>query len=776
MRRILILLVMTGISLAANAQNLANAERLTSSVTVDGVLSEGVWSKAIAMTGFTQSSPNPGSPATQKTEVRIAYDDDAIYVGARMHDSAPDSILMQLSDRDVFRNTDEFTFWISPYNDGNNAFMFGTTPAGILKDMVISAGMVDGSWDAVWTVETRVDAYGWTAEFKIPWSAIRFPNMEEGQTQTWGANFTRVIRRHRETNTWVEQDPTRNGFNLIDCGQVSGFRDITPPKRLAFYPYVSAYAESFDGNLGTSYNGGMDLKAGIGEAFTLDMTLVPDFGQVVADNLVLNLSPFEVMFAENRPFFTEGTEIFNKTGLFYSRRIGDEGKLINASKFSGRTSGGLGIGAFQAFTNDTSSASGFNSYSIAVLDQNLPHNSYIHAISTLVSRDGTRNDALVQGGEFGIFNESNTYKLSGSAAYNKIYAPSPSAENSGHKWSLGLSKESGKFTFSLHHNEESEFFNPNDLGYLQSPNEVFNSINLSYRNIDPLKRFLRLSGNIMVFDEKLYEPRERTMTYASARLNMLTNGFNYFGISIDGQPFEGRDYFATRLNGYYWNTPRWFSPGFDISTDYRKKFALDFNYGQGFVETSKDWREDFIRISPRYRFSDRLFFTYSLQYTAKNKERGWADVVTGPIDNDISIFGTRDFTTQTHLLSGSYAFSKKANIEARVRHYWSTVEYFDFFDLQSNGELTPSDIVYLNEDGTSQYDVNYNAWSVDLVFMWYHTPGSEVSVVWKNTLYSAGAALPETYFDNWEQMMEESFRNSLSIKALFYVDYNNLKK
>ena len=135
-----------------------------------------------------------------------------------MFDTAPDSILMQLSDRDIFRNTDEFSFWISPYNDGNNAFVFTTTPAGILGDMVVSAGEPDRAWDAVWTVETQVDSEGWTAEFIIPWSAIRFPSMEDGGNQVWGANFTRVIRRARETSTWVAQDPTRNGFNLIDCG------------------------------------------------------------------------------------------------------------------------------------------------------------------------------------------------------------------------------------------------------------------------------------------------------------------------------------------------------------------------------------------------------------------------------------------------------------------------------------------------------------------------------------------------------------------------------
>lgn len=765
------LILLTSSSTFAQKAVIKNSQavKFSSEITLDGYLNEGVWSVAIPMTDFTQTMPNPGIPSTQRTEVKIVYTDEAMYVGARMFDSAPDSILMQLSDRDVFRNTDEFSFWISPYNDGNNAFAFTTTPAGILGDMVVSAGQPDRSWDAVWTVETQIDSLGWTAEFIIPWSAIRFPSMEEEKEQVWGANFTRVIRRARETSTWVTQDPTRNGYNLIDCGQISGFKGIMPPKRLAFYPYVSAYAESFEGEFGTSFNGGMDLKAGIGEAFTLDMTLVPDFGQVVADNIVLNLSPFEVRFAENRPFFFEGTEIFNKSGLFYSRRIGEEGKLINASKFSGRTSSGLGVGAFQAFTNETTLENGLNSYSILVLDQNLPNNSYVHAISTLVSRQGSEagigDDALVQGAQFEIFDKTNTYKLSGSGAYNKIYSSTPSSSDFGYTWNVGVSKESGKFNFGYERNIETDTYNPNDLGYLQNPNEVFNMLRLSYRNIEPLKRFLRLSGDIMMFNEKLFSPRAQSTAFASARLNMLTTSFQYFGLRVEGQPIQGNDYFASRIDGMKWVTPRWIAPGIDISTDYRKKFALDVNLSYGIIEDQTKWREEYYRFSPRYRFSDRLFFVYSYQHAFKNHEQGWADVI-----DDSSIFGSRNYFTRTHLLTGSYAFSRKANLEARVRHYWSTVEYFDFFTLQSDGSLLEDNSIL------NVYNENFNAWSVDLVFMWYHTPGSEVSFVWKNTLYSSGSDLPASYFDNWEQMIESGFRNSLSIKALFYIDYNQLRR
>ena len=194
-------------------------------------------------------------------------------------------------------------------------------------------------------------------------------------------NFLRGIRRNRETDYWNPVDPARDGFEINDGGELRGLTNITPPPRLTLYPYVSAYAiTDEEEGVGYDFNGGLDLKAGIGEAFTMDMTLIPDFGQVVADNLVLNLSPYEVQLADNRPFFTEGTEIFNKTNLFYSRRVGEDEKLINATKLSGRTKDGLGVGAFQAFSVDTLNNNALTSYSIIALDQNLKNNSFVHGI------------------------------------------------------------------------------------------------------------------------------------------------------------------------------------------------------------------------------------------------------------------------------------------------------------------------------------------------------------------------------------------------------------
>ena len=392
-----------------NAQKIANASLKVGDIVLDGKLNEVDWTNAEATSDLTQFSPNPGYKCSQRTEIRILYDDEAIYIGAQMFDSAPDSILMQYSQRDQIKNSDEFGIQLSPYNDGINGVSFATTPAGILVDVNISPTGKDFNWDAVWDVETLVDENGWTAEYKIPWSALRFSKMEKGEEIVWGVNFYRKIRRFREFAVWEPMDPTSKVEGMRENGELHGLAEITPPPRITLFPYLSAYSESMEGgNLGNRFNGGLDFKAGIGDAFTLDMTLIPDFSGVRSDDQVLNLSPFEVRFDENRQFFTEGVELFSKAGLFYSRRIGSTpgnitgnlgenedvtyepptAQLINATKVTGRTNGGLGIGFFNAITDVTrltveDSETGEireidgdprTNFNVIVLDQNLRNN------------------------------------------------------------------------------------------------------------------------------------------------------------------------------------------------------------------------------------------------------------------------------------------------------------------------------------------------------------------------------------------------------------------
>jgi hypothetical protein len=222
----------------------------------------------------------------------------------------------------------------------------------------------DFSWNAVWTSAVKITDEGWIVEIEIPYSAIRFPKQE---VQVWGINFQRTVRRSREITVW---NPVDRSYSEDDQnGILNGITQIKAPLRLELYPFASGYYQITPEASGFSYAAGMDLKYGINEAYTLDMTLVPDFGQRRSDQIVLNLTPYEVKYTENRQFFTEGMELFNKSDLFYSRRIGKqplnyndawnavgegetlvenpgETRLINATKVSGRNSKNLGIGYF----------------------------------------------------------------------------------------------------------------------------------------------------------------------------------------------------------------------------------------------------------------------------------------------------------------------------------------------------------------------------------------------------------------------------------------------
>jgi uncharacterized protein DUF5916/cellulose/xylan binding protein with CBM9 domain len=347
-RFVAVLLISIAAAATARADSLSvavppvRAVRLTAPVVIDGVLSEPVWQNENAVTNFKQRDPNEGTEPSQKTEVRVAYDDDAIYVGARCYDTHPESLLVRLSRRDVSVPADRFSFYLDPYHDKRTGYYFLVNAAGTLFDGTLSNdGWEDNSWDGVWEAKTRVDAQGWTVEMRIPYSQIRF---QRAAHHVWGVNFRRVIQRNNEETFLVYQPKKESGF-VSRWPDLIGIEDIKPPRSIELRPYVTSKAEFLTHapldpfNDGSRYkpNGGADLRIGIGNKLTLNATVNPDFGQVEVDPAVVNLSDVESYFQEKRPFFVEGSSIFNfgnqgsdsywgfnwpEPTFFYSRRIG----------------------------------------------------------------------------------------------------------------------------------------------------------------------------------------------------------------------------------------------------------------------------------------------------------------------------------------------------------------------------------------------------------------------------------------------------------------------
>ncbi|NJN77969.1 MAG: carbohydrate binding family 9 domain-containing protein, partial [Saprospiraceae bacterium] len=327
LKKILFLLIILLTSLNINAQVATKksyeTRKIETKPVIDGNLDDEAWLKTSEIAkDFVQNQPNLGEKSAYKTEVKIVYDDEAIYIGAILYDNNRDSILKQLTARDEIGNTDWFGIVLDTYEDGNNGVGFIVSAAGVQFDTKYSVFGEDENWNAVWESAVMIIEKGWAVEMKIPYSALRFPDKSE---QVWNFNIVRTVRRTRETAWWNFYDSSKNGF-LNQAGKLTGIKDIVSPPRLFFNPYISGNLKNTttDGehSLSRGFNIGMDIKYGINDAYTLDVTLVPDFGQVVSDDVVLNLSPFEVQFNENRQFFTEGTELFQKADLFYSRRIG----------------------------------------------------------------------------------------------------------------------------------------------------------------------------------------------------------------------------------------------------------------------------------------------------------------------------------------------------------------------------------------------------------------------------------------------------------------------
>nr|WP_042294328.1 DUF5916 domain-containing protein [Nonlabens ulvanivorans] len=303
------------------ARKVYRATRISTPPKIDGKPFEQIWDRVTTGGNFVMAQPNNGDAErdTHKTEFKIAYDDAAIYVAGFMYDSDPESVLRQFSQRDqVFEQADLFGFFINTYNNQINQTRFYATSANALGDAIAEGNSQDFSYNVVFLSEVSFDERGWYVEMKIPYRTLRFP---EQDVQDWSFQILRVIKSLNEEYTYNYLDVTTGTDTQYDA-LLTGIENIDPPLRLNLYPYVSVIHDRFDGIESTSFNAGMDLKYGINDAFTLDATLIPDFGQVAFDQVVLNLGPFEQTFNENRAFFTEGTDLFRKGDLFFSRRIG----------------------------------------------------------------------------------------------------------------------------------------------------------------------------------------------------------------------------------------------------------------------------------------------------------------------------------------------------------------------------------------------------------------------------------------------------------------------
>jgi len=439
----------------------AVAVRATAAPVIDGVDSDAIWQQATPITGFREWQPREDGNPRFQTEARIAYDDENLYVFFRAYDPHPDSIVSLLTRRDDWNPSDRVGMIIDSYHDRRSGYEFFVNPAGVKVDAAMTNdGNEDDAWDAVWYVATRIDSLGWTAEFRIPLSQLRYV---PSPTNTFGILLMRDIQRYTERTSWPVLRRSRAGVTS-QFGTLSGLHGLPSPRRLEVAPYVVTKNLS-EASAGGGFDrrqqvtGGADLKYGVTSALTLDATVNPDFGQVEADPAVLNLSAFETFFQERRPFFVSGAGTFDfgincsavncgGENLFYSRRIGRSPQLggmygnasspvnstiLGAGKLTGRLPGGLNLGVLDAVTRREAGTQDrtiepLTNYAVVRLSQDLRNGqSGIGGMLTAVNRDldqwtspFLRRQAYVGALDFRHRFRAQRYEVSGSLAWSSV--------------------------------------------------------------------------------------------------------------------------------------------------------------------------------------------------------------------------------------------------------------------------------------------------------------------------------------------------------------------
>ena len=808
------MLPLCGISQSADSISVPKypATRISVAPKIDGKPGDPAWMTVPEITEFTQFNPINGAPASQRTSVRIAYDDQALYVLAELFDTAPDSILKEFGLRDNSGvNADYFRIAIDPYGKHQENYVFGVTAAGVQFDQKY----FDETFDAVWESVVTFDIKGWYAEFRIPYSAFRFPAMDE---QQWSLQLNRSIRRNREFTMWAHVPPEANN-PMVYWGHLTNLKNIDPPLRLSLTPYVSAYAESvpfvsdangtIDYQRGFSYNAGADVKYGVDERFTFDMTLLPDFGQVQSDNKVKNLSYQESTYDENRSFFKEGADLFNRNNLFYTRRIGKtpsgfysaesyllDGeelvenpstvKLLNASRFSGRTGNGLGIGIFNAVTDNMYALAKrpdgstrkiltepLTNYSAVVLDQDLKNNSEVYLINTNVMREGHFSDANVTNTGFTISNKKNTFSIGADGGIshrtNLVDDTGALKNETGYAYRIFANKQGGgRFNYGFSRLVFDNRYQTIDMGYQTINQTATNEFQLSYNIYEPVG-IIRSSYTSVSYNLNTLYGTSRLVDNKINVFNFTTfmSYFTMFG-GLSYAPGDYYDYFEPRVPGRFQKALRYAGGSIGLSTDYRKTLAVDQNFSVGGnTELYKG-----ISLSStttfRLRLSDRANLKLKINTENDPKNVGFSDID----NNGEIIYGIRNLTTQSVQLTGSYAFSKDMVLSLNARHYRAFAKHDGYAVLLADGSLQETN------DYPNNNNFDYNIFNVDVVYSWMFAPGSTLSVVYKNIIENELDAITvfKPYGSNFERIINDPQTNSISLKMVYYLDYQQLRR
>ena len=640
----------------AASRRVATAIPVGEAPMIDGLLNEGAWLKAIPLDGFTQADPFEGEPASQRTEVRILFDANAIYVGAILYDTDPSQIVTTDTRRDAnLGEMDSFQIIFDTYRDQQNGFVFGTNALGVQYDaQVRDQGNASNTWDGSWEVKTNLTASGWTAEFRIPLRTLRYGPAP----QTWGVNAYRNIQRTRERTYWSQLPREYNIGRLSSAGDLRGLQ-LQAPRNLKVLPYVTSSANrNFRPRVNNDFNSdfGFDAKIGITPSLNLDATYNTDFAQVEVDNQQINLTRFNLRFPEKRPFFQENSGLFrigqgNEVDLFFSRKIGlDENGGLVPIRGGGRLTGkvnGFNVGVLNMQTDDTFSTAS-NNFAVVRASRELRNRSGVGVMfinrsgSSDTSRDSNWNRTFGTDARLGV---GEHMTVAGYAARTQT----PGRLGDDYAFNTNMQWDDGRRDAQLEWGGTGENFNP-EVGFLETPGgyrryrvsygEVWRQDGITskgFRELNPhmnYTRFNYLDGSLLTADMHVDNHWDwENGQFVTVALNGTWDGLRepfqiYPGIIIPpgehGGPRATMRYNSDRRKWWYgrlqWDlgtfmTGRQSSPTVQMIFREGGKFTLDTTWNYREIDLPQGaFHTNLANMRVTYNFSPSVFVQSLLQY------------------------------------------------------------------------------------------------------------------------------------------------------------------
>jgi hypothetical protein len=748
---------------------------------IDGRVDDEVWDLANVIDTFIQRRPDEGEPATERTEVRILYDNNALYISFICYDSNPEGIVRRLTRRDRDIPSDRVSVGIDSDFDRRSSFVFEVNAAGVKRDffMYDDGNEIDINWEGIWDAEVTDRPDGWSAEFKIPYQTLRF---SEGDDLIWGINFSREIDRKNEWLFWSLIPRAARGW-VSRFGILEGLQNINPPRSLLFLPYMLGGGTSLPSgqlpahvhSIDPEFRAGLDFQYGISNNTTLNITVNPDFGQVELDEVVLNLTAFETFFPEKRPFFLERASLFENIGanfgepiqtwLFYSRRIGRQPSryhtwhdtldihewkiesntsvtpILAAGKLTGRTDTGYEFGVINATTARTHkvlkgpdgdrirmNTENLANYSVARGLYQLPGPaSYLGGIVTGVLREGTDTPQAYSGGFDWQYNTEG-YGFTTNGLLATTYRTSGEETERGYQLFantgfMGGDAWIGNGGIGI----STEGFNANDIGFNVLNNYALAHSWIQYRKLEVFGPVREFRFNQNYFYVATLEPWQFWIGGINPNISIQWKNYWSTNIGLNAE-VGGGDLFESRGMGLYM-LPNAANIWINGSTDSRKKVVIRPRFSYSFDEYGKRMWSGGLPLSLQAGYRTELSVSPSV--SVRRDETGWVSNVRGIAGSEerVSVFGHRNVDQLNLILRATHTFTRDLTVQIYGQYFWARGRYTEFFRLLPDGNLTKLGEPY-DRNVYPNPDFNRSNLNLNFILRYEYRPGSTIFLVW----------------------------------------------